>query len=168
MKKLDSTVLIVTIIVIFYITNKISMYIRYKKSGKIMLRVKLKKDFLVNVIWGATALVLFVPTVGQFFKGNSISFENLRNPILWACFIIIIAFIENQAPKITEGGILSSGKFWGWKDINSCKWEGREEKILSIDAKSALILIKYPTIVRWRVIPEQKLSINNLLKNKMQ
>jgi len=168
MEKLDSMNVILIIITAFYLAKKIFMYIRYKKSGEIMLKVKLQRDFITKLIWIVIATVGVVPVAKLYLSGISLPTEEIKNTIVWVFFIIIVSYIETLAPKITEGGITASGDFWDWKNINSCKWSLGEKSILLIEAKSTFILFKYPTSLIWRVLPEQKLSINNLLKGKMK
>ena len=168
MLKLNEMNVIFTILIAIYIIRKISMYIRYKKSGKIVLQVKLQKDIFAVLIWVVVAGIIVVPTVKLYLSGNFVPPKRVEDAILWVCFIIIVAIVESQTPKITEGGIASSGKFWSWQDISSCSWENVEKDILSIDTINKLIVFKYPSVLRWRVMREQKVIISNLLKSKMK
>lgn len=168
MQKFTSTNMFITILILIYMIIKISMYIKYKKSGKIMLKVKLKKDLFAKLIWVIIGVVLVVPEIRLYLSGNVVLLEAIRKTILWVFFITVVAVIETQTPKITEGGIASNGKFWNWKDVSSCRWEKVEGDVLSVDTINKLIFFKYPSVLRWRILPEQKLILSKLMKNKMK
>ena len=168
MQNFDPTNALFATLIALYMANKVYIYIRYKKSGKIMLQVKLQKDIISKLLWVIVACALVFPVVRLYISGKAVPPASIKSAILWVCFISIVAFIETQAPRITEGGIKASGKFWTWKDIISCKWNNSEGNDLSIEIKGAFLLLKYPITLRWRVSPEQRLSISRLMKGKMK
>ena len=168
MQKIDPVNATLAILIAFYIAKKVSMYIKYKKSGKIMLQIKLKKDILGKVIWVVIAGAWALPVVRLYLSGSVVSPERIKSAIFWVCFIGIVGYIETQTPKITEGGITASGNFWSFKDINFCKWSPGEATVLSIEVRNALLLLKYPTTLRWRILPEQKSNISSLMKGKIK
>jgi hypothetical protein len=168
MQKIDPVNAMLAILIAFYIAKKVSMYIKYKKSGKIVLQVKLKKDILGKAIWVVIAGIWALPVVRLYLSGSVVPPERIKSAIFWVCFICIAGYIETQTPKITEGGITASGNFWRFKDINFCKWSPGETMVLSIEVRKSLLLLKYPATLRWRVLPEQKADISRLMKGKIK
>jgi hypothetical protein len=168
MQNLDPLTILLTILISFYAASKVFMYIRYKKSGKVILAVKLQKDVIIKFIWIAVAAVWLIPIIRTYLSGGTVTPEKLKSTIIWICFIGIVAYIENKPPKITEGGIMASGNFWSWKEVKSCNWRPGKVSVLLIEAKRAKYILRLATTLTWRVSPEQKQSITSLLKDKIK
>ena len=168
MQNLDPLTILLTILISFYAAIKVFMYIRYKKSGKVILKVKLQKDVIMKFIWVAIAAVWLVPIIRTYLSGGVVTPEIIKTTIIWVIFISIVAYIENKPPMITEGGIMASGNFWSWKEVKSCNWKPGKASILLIEAKRAKYILRLATVLTWRVSEDQKQSITNLLKSKIK
>jgi len=154
----------VLLLIVMYIANKLSMYIRYKTSGKVIYQVQYKIDILYIIIWGIIGFLWWVPVLLDLFKGNSIEGYRLVQGLLWIILMLAVSFIEAIKPRITEGGIYAAGNFYRWKDVQDCYWVKNESDRLLVEVTRRKLFIRKPTALRWRIDTKEKLKVENLIK----
>jgi len=160
----ESFYIIVLFLIGIYVLNKLFMYIRYKRSGKLVYKVQYKLDVLYIIVWGIIAFAWWIPVLMDLFKGNNVEGYRITNGIIWVVLMVVVSLVEAIKPKITEGGIYASGNFWSWREVQDCYWLKNDSNRLLVEVTSRMLFVKYPTALRWRVESKEKLKVENIIK----
>jgi len=154
-------------LVVYFVANKLTMYIRYKRSGKIILKVESKTDVLYIIVWGIIAFLWWIPILIDVFNGRSIDTSKITIGICWVIFILLLACVQSVKPIVTEGGLYARGQFWKWNAVRACYWDKHDRDRLMIEVPVRRALFKSISPLSWKIEKKDKLKVENAIMERI-